>query len=618
MPKLIIVESPAKGKTIEGYLGSGYRVTASKGHIRDLPENRMGFSPPDFKPDYEFTDRGAEVVSRIKRLATECDEIILASDLDREGESIAWHLQQTLGLKAPKRLVFNEITKKALQAALADPRKIDILKVAAQEARRVTDRMIGYRVSPLIAEYLSDRSLSAGRVQSIAVRLVVDRENEIDGTTIVQHYGAELTFGTWKAKWDPSTLLSDTKYWTDKDYAEKVAETRQLTVIKFDKSESKSSPPPPFTTSTLQEAGANSLKFSTKHTMELAQKLYEQGAISYMRTDSTSLSEDALTDIANWCKVNGLQTVSEPRTWEAKGDAQEAHEAIRPSHIDTIEAGETEEQRQLYKLIWLRTVSCQLEDARFAVRKAVLEAESPVDGVKLRFEARGKTLIYKGWKDLTPTDTAQDQEDAAAAEAQDSDNPVPELSAHDTVTAVSGSLIQSKTKPPGRYTDASLVKEMEKRGIGRPSTFGAIVEEIIETRGYVEKFGAKQQLKPTLRGKRLIKALTGRFSFVEYNFTRVLEEQLSGIESKTTTYPKLLGLIHDRLSNEIDRFKAEQPIAHPCPSCGRGLFINPGKTKKDPMWWACAGYAPEGKGCDYTAQDDNGTPGKPNKTKASA
>lgn len=608
MATLLIVESPAKGKTIEGYLGTGYRVSASVGHIRDLPEVGMGVSPPDFKPNYVFTERGKEVTARLKRLAAECDEVILASDLDREGESIAWHLQQVLGLKSPKRLVFNEITKKALIAALAAPQSIDTKKVAAQEARRITDRLIGYKVSPLIAEYLGDRKLSAGRVQSIAVRLVDDRENEISAFNVVTHYNAEIKFGEWTATWANKALLDGQEYWTDKDFAQKVAELTNFKVISCAESETKSSPPAPFTTSTLQAAGSNALGFAPKRTMELAQKLYEQGVISYMRTDSTNLSADALEEIAQWCKGNGLPVLSKPRTWDAKGGAQEAHEAVRPSHFDVTEAGEDDDQRKLYRLIWLRAVGCQLEDARFAVRTAKLEATDPVDGKTISFEARGKTLVHKGWKSLTPVDTAEDPDDAAAADAQDSDNPVPELSPGDAVQATSGKVVQTKTKPPARYTEASLVKEMEKRGIGRPSTFGAIIEEI-KDRSYVEVFSKKKQLKSTPRGSRLIKALIGRFSFIEYNFTKILEEQLSGVESGKTQYVKLLTLINDRLNGEIEKFKSSQPLQFPCPKCGRGLVMNLGKKKKDSSWWSCAGYTPDDAGCDYSALDDDGKPG---------
>lgn len=618
MPKLIVVESPSKGKTIENYLGSDYRVTASLGHIRDLPENRMGVSAPDFKPEYVYTDRGAEVVSRIKRLASECDEVILASDLDREGESIAWHLQQVLGLKQPKRLMYNEITPKALKAALANPQSIDVKRVAAQEARRVADRIIGYKVSPLVAEYLSDRNISAGRVQSIAVRLVTDREGEINAFNVVEHFTALINFEGWTATWKTAELVGKDGYWTDKEFAAQVAAITDFKVIDFKESETKSSPSAPFTTSDLQSAGVNSLGFTTKYTMEVAQKLYEQGAITYMRTDSTHLSDDALADIAQWCKANGLPTLDKPRTWTSKADAQEAHEAIRPAHINTTDAGENEDQRKLYKLIWLRTVACQMEEARFAVRTATLQAASPADGAMLTFEARGKTLVHKGWKSLTPVDSAQDPDDAAELEAQDADNPVPLLNVDDSIKAVGGKLITSKTKPPGRYTEASLTKEMEKRGVGRPSTFGSIVDEVINGKQYVEKFGKKSQLRPTFRGTRLIKALVDRFSFVEFNFTKIMEDQLSGIESGKTSYTKLVGLINDRLDNEMAAFKAAQPIQHPCPSCGRGLFLNPAKKKDSSPWWGCAGYEKGEGGCKYTAQDDDGKPGKPNKVSQEA
>lgn len=611
MADLIIVESPGKVKTISGYLGAGYKVAASVGHVRDLPENEMGVYPPDFRPQYVYTERGKEVVARLKRLVNECDTVYLAMDQDREGEAIAWHLQQSLDLTNPKRISFVEITPSALKASLAAPGTINLKKVAAQEARRVLDRQVGYMVSSVIGEALGDRSFSAGRVQSVAVRLVVDRDNEIAQHVSVTHFGAELSFGSWKATWQAKPLFqAGQEHWTDKGFAERVAGIKSVRVVSCDETESKSAPPPPFITSTLQKAASNALGMSPKKAMDVAQKLYEQGAITYMRTDSTALSNDALAAIMAYGKANNLPVLDKPRTWKAKADAQGAHEAIRPSDFNETAAGEDDDQRKLYQLIWKRAIGSQLEEARFAVRSAILEAVDPLDGLTITFLARGKKLSSPGWKVLTPQDSAEDPDAAAAQDADGSDNPVPELQADAVIQVTTGQLQQSKTNPPARYTEVTLLGDLESRGIGRPSTFAAIIENIIETRGYVEIFGKKKQLRATPRGQRLVKALQGRFKFIEYDFTRIAEEQLEAIEEGKTPYKGLISLIHGKLVTEIKEFKTSHPVAYPCPKCSRGLVLNLPKKKKDSAWWGCSGYLPDGSGCDYAAEDAEGSPGK--------
>lgn len=613
MTDLIIVESPGKVKTIEGYLGAGYKVAASVGHIRDLPENRMGVLPPDFRPEYVLTERGKEVASRLKRLASECNTIYLATDDDREGEAIAWHIQQALGLQSPKRITFTEITKTALKAALENPGSIDLAKVAAQEARRCLDRQVGYMVSPVVAEHLGDRSFSAGRVQSVAVRLVVDREEAITTHVPIAFYGASLSFGDWKAKWLTKPLLqSGEEYWTDKPFAEQVSQLKQVRVVSCEATESKSSPPAPFITSTLQKAAGNACGLGPKETMNAAQKLYEQGAITYMRTDSPNLSNDALKGIADYARANGLPLAEVPRKFKAKGNAQAAHECIRPSRMDVTEAGETEEQRKLYRLIWQRTICSQLQDARFDVRTAVLEGVDEIDGKVITLQARGKKLSFAGWKSLVAQDAAEDPEKAAADEASEASNPVPDLKPGDQLGVESGEVTESKTTAPPRFTEVSLVDELEKRGIGRPSTYAGIIEYIIETRSYVEKLDKKipGPLKPTHRAVRLIKATKGKFKFLEYEFTRIAEEQLEAIAEGKTTFKALVSNVHGKLASEIADYQKNNPVAHPCPQCGRGLMLNTPPKKKDSPWWGCSGFSPEGDGCDYAAEDNNGAPGK--------
>ena len=338
--KLLILESPGKVKKIQEILGLGWKVAASVGHVRDLPVKEMGVAAPDFKPQYIPTDRGKDVLSRLAGMVKNAEEVFLATDPDREGEAIAWHLQDALKLKNAKRVTYTEITEAAIRAALSAPRSIDMALVAAQEGRRVLDRFCGYMVSGPLSNVAGEK-LSAGRVQSPAVRLVVEREREIQDFRSTTHYGVELTFENvdnitdgWKAVWQVKLWLEDgQEYLLDKALAEKAAELRSLEVIDCKDSESRSAPPAPFTTSSLQQAAYNALKYTPKQTMQLAQKLYEGGHITYMRTDSPNLSQEAVDAIRTFCEGQGWPLVEKPRSWKSKEGAQEAHEAIRPTHI---------------------------------------------------------------------------------------------------------------------------------------------------------------------------------------------------------------------------------------------------------------------------------------------
>lgn len=345
--KLLILESPGKVKKVQEILGSGWKVAASVGHVRDLPVKEMGVAAPDFKPQYLPTDRGKEVLSRLAGLAKNAEEVFLATDPDREGEAIAWHLQDALKLKNAKRVTYAEITESAIRAALSVPRSIDMALVAAQEGRRVLDRLCGYLVSGPLSNAAGEK-LSAGRVQSPAIRLVVEREREIKVFASTTHYGVELTFENvdnitdgWKASWVVKPWIEDgQEYLLNKSLAEKTAALRTLDVLDCTESESRTAPPAPFTTSTLQQSASSSLKFTPKQTMQLAQRLYEQGAITYMRTDSPNLSQEAVQSIRAFCESQSWPLVETPRQWKSKEGAQEAHEAVRPTHIEVEEAGE--------------------------------------------------------------------------------------------------------------------------------------------------------------------------------------------------------------------------------------------------------------------------------------
>ena len=588
--KLLILESPGKVKKVQEILGSGWKVAASVGHVRDLPIKEMGVTGPDFKPKYVPTDRGKDVLSRLAGLVKNVEAVYLATDPDREGEAIAWHLQDALKLKDAKRVTYAEITEKAIKTALDAPRSIDMALVAAQEGRRVLDRFCGYMVSGPLSNMAGEK-LSAGRVQSPAVRLVVEREREIQDFRSTTHYGAELSFENvdnitdgWKATWLVKPWLEDgQEYLLDKALAEKAAALRSLEVVDCKESESRSAPPAPFTTSSLQQAASNALKFTPKQTMQLAQRLYEQGAITYMRTDSPNLSQDAVDAIRAFCEGQGWPLVEKPRSWKSKEGAQEAHEAIRPTHIEVEEAGETADEQALYRLIRLRSLASQLEDVVYAVR--VLQLAADLDGKQALFEAKGRTLLSQGWKVLTAGDaTADDVEDATEPE-----NPVPAMKPGTRPTALTGTVLTKKTKPAARFTEASLISELEKRGIGRPSTYAAILDTIM-SRGYVKT--EKRFLTPTPLGVMVVDSLHGNFSFVEYEFTRIMEQALDDIAAGKADYRAVISEAHARLEQELQTFaKATGKV---CGKCGKPMVRRVKKPGKDGKggydFWGCTGW----------------------------
>jgi len=599
MTTLVIVESPGKVKKISALLGDGFKVVASVGHVRDLPPKDIGVEPPDFRPHYEPTERGRDVLAKLKREAEAADRVLLATDPDREGEAIAWHLADAMNLRNPQRITFTAITKEKVQAAVAAPRPIDMPRVRSQEARRALDRIVGWRVSPA----LSDRAgqpLSAGRVQSPAVRLVVDREREIAGFKVTEHYGAELIFdnadGTkWKAVWDTKPHLPEGQsYMLDDALARRVSEVRQVAVAEFADAEKGRAPAAPFTTSTLQQAAGQRLKLRPKRTMELAQRLYEQGAITYHRTDAPNMDDAGMQDIAAYARGAGLALADKPRRWKAKEGAQEGHEAIRPTHAADVEAGETDEEKALYRLIWQRAVASQLADALYAVRSARLDGNA--EGLAVSFTATGRTLKSPGWMAVY----AADEDDNDEADA--SSNPIPALTTGEGLTAAAGRLLTKYTKPPVRFTEATLVKEMERLGIGRPSTYAAIIENITG-RSYVIE-GKKSYLMPSPIGETVRDALVGRFQFTELDYTRGLEDELDHIAEGQADYRGVVAAAWEALEGELGKLaSAEIAAAHPCPACGKALHRLKGQYG---FFWSCSGY-PE---CKTSLPDDKGKPGQ--------
>ena len=610
--KLLIVESPGKIKKLQEFLGAEWRVAASFGHIRDLPEKgAYGLEPPNFKPIYEITEKGVSAVKKLKELAAQADEVYLASDPDREGEAISWHLKEVLGLTSYKRVTFNSITREAVEAAIASPRQIDMPLVHAQEARRALDRLVGYSIP--LAKALGEAGLSCGRVQSPTVRLVVDNDREIKAFVSTTHYGVELLFEQvenisdgWQASWLPKEgwLEEGHEYILDQAIAEKVSAVRTLEVLAFEDKESRAAPPAPFITSTLQQVANKALKFKAKRTMELAQKLYEGGHITYMRTDCPNLSASAIAEIRSYADAQGLPLPDKARTWKSKDGAQEAHEAIRPTHMEiedvTLDADSISEKDRsafirdasaLYRLIRLRALASQLADAVFAVRVARLGAD--VDGKQAIFEARGRTLLEKGWKQVMDADSEESEEAGSS-------NAVPELKPGASVVALQGRVSTKKTKPKARYTEATLIRDLEKRGIGRPATYAQILTNIM-ARQYLKE-GEKGYLFPSATGEKLVDALVSSFRFMDLEFTRRMEDALDEVASGKMSYETCMNTMHSSLMGELSDFRKKYLV--PCPECGNQedfrLWYN-----KEKGWnhWHC-------KACGSSFANEQGRPGK--------
>ncbi|MCX5332488.1 type I DNA topoisomerase [Streptomyces sp. NBC_00140] len=568
--RLVIVESPAKAKTIKGYLGPGYVVEASVGHIRDLPNGaaevpeqytgevrRLGVDVEhDFEPIYVVNADKKAQVKKLKDLLKDSDELFLATDEDREGEAIAWHLQEVLKPKVPvKRMVFHEITKAAIQAAVANPRELNQKLVDAQETRRILDRLYGYEVSPVLWKKVMPR-LSAGRVQSVATRLVVERERERIAFRSAEYWDLTGTFATGRAgdASDPSTLVARLQSVDGKRVAQgrdfdslgqlKGANTlhldeanaralaaaldqTQFAVRSVESKPYRRSPYAPFRTTTLQQEASRKLGFGAKATMQVAQKLYENGFITYMRTDSTTLSETAVTAArAQVTQLYGADYLpSAPRTYAGKvKNAQEAHEAIRPSgdrFRTPAETGLTGDQFKLYELIWKRTVASQMKDA-VGNSVTVKIAGTAADGRDVEFSASGKTITFHGF-----LKAYVEGADDPNAELDDRERRLPQVSEGDRLRAEEITVDGHATKPPARYTEASLVKELEEREIGRPSTYASIIGTILD-RGYVFKKGTA--LVPSFLSFAVVNLLEKHFGrLVDYDFTAKMEDDLDRI-----------------------------------------------------------------------------------------
>ncbi|TSC62034.1 MAG: DNA topoisomerase I [Parcubacteria group bacterium Athens0416_74] len=561
--KLVIVESPSKAKTIEKYLGKGFTVRASVGHIRDLPKSNKDAVDVEggFVPRYQIVKEKQKVIDELQGEAEKADEVILATDPDREGEAIAWHLAQAIGLKKPKRIVFHEITEAAVKEALANPRKIDEELVRAQEARRVLDRLFGYDLSGLIWKKVR-YGLSAGRVQSPALRILMEREREIRAFIPEKFWVISAD-----VKANPPTGGSEVFTVTcaeeprDEKEAERIlkaAKSKQWSVKSVDETEASRSARGPFTTSTLQQVASTRLGFSPSRTMGVAQKLYEAGHITYMRTDSMNLSKEAQEKLVKTALDEFGEKYAEARAYKTKSkSAQEAHEAIRPTDPTKRSAGNNEEQKKLYALIRARALSSQMTDAKILRTKikANVEGDSIPD-----FSANGSRVIFDGWL-------------AADPDARGEDVELPKVAAGDALSLVAANTEGKETQPPARYSEAGLVKELEARGIGRPSTYASIIRTL-ETRNYVEKQG--RTLIPTATGDVVSTFIEQNFGdYISDTFTAEMEDELDQIAEGKREYEKTLRDFYTPFTKAV-KSKAkipkitgmgDAPDEFPCPIC---------------------------------------------------
>jgi DNA topoisomerase-1 len=589
MSKLLIVESPAKAKTIGKYLGDGYTVVASVGHVRDLPKSNKKAIDIEhgFKPHYEVSPGKDSVLADIARLAKKADEILLATDPDREGEAIAWHIAEAVkfGNKPVRRVVFHEITKEAIIEALTHPRDIDQNLRQAQEARRVLDRLVGYDLSGVIWKKVR-YGLSAGRVQSPALRIIMEREREIRAFIPETYWKiSALTETSGKASAVVPLPLECSIEPREKAEMERILTTgkaEKWEIVSVDETEAKRSPKAPFTTSTLQQAASTRLGFSPSRTMSVAQRLYEAGLISYMRTDSTNLSQQAIGQISTYIEKEYGKASVFPRTFTAKSkNAQEAHEAVRPTTIAKTSAGANPEQIALYGLIWSRTVASQMVDARILRTKIVANVRANSTLQKIPdFHANGTRLVSTGWLAVDPGARGEDVE-------------LPKVVAGEKLELLSLESLEKQTEPPGRYSEAGLIKELEKRGIGRPSTYASILRTI-EEREYVIK--ENKALKPTDTGDVVSSFLEEHFgSYISDTFTAEMEDKLDKIAEGLMGYEKTLSDFYGPFSKDVKIKDAldkattlgDADAKFKCPTCGASMIMKLGRAGK---FLSCSRY----------------------------
>jgi len=591
---LVIVESPTKGKTIQKFLGQDFIVRSSFGHVRDLPKSKLGIDlKNDFQPEYVIPPKAKKTISGLKKDLKKSDLVILATDEDREGEAIAWHLKEALNLKDYQRITFHEITKPAIEEALKSPREIDINLVDAQQARRILDRIVGYKLSPFLWKKVA-RGLSAGRVQSVALRLVVEREREIEKFTPQEYWGIEAQLKKDSKEFNALLIKSGEKSISkleikSKKEADKIVEDlkeAKYIVENSEKKETKRNPLPPFTTSTLQQEAWKRLRFPAKFTMRNAQQLYEKGYITYHRTDSLNLSQQSLAAAQRFIQENYGENywAGFYRKYKAKGRAQEAHEAIRPAFIDktpdSLKSGLEKSQSDLYDLIWRRFSASQMAPAVFDSTSVDIKAND------YTFRATGQTLKFDGFLKLYPMKFQE--------------NELPDLSKDEILELIKLVSLQHFTEPPARYNEASLIKALEENGIGRPSTYAPTLSTIQE-RNYIEK-NSQRKFIPTEIGTIVNDLLVKHFpEIVDIQFTAKMEKELDEVAEGKDSWVKTCRDFYTPFSKNLkEKYEevskkeiAQEATNKLCPECGAPLIIRLGRFGK---FYACSKFP----NCRYT------------------
>ncbi len=599
--KLIIVESPAKANTIKKFLGGSTKVVASMGHIRDLPKSKLGVNiENDFEPEYINIRGKGDLIKSLKNEAKKAKKIYIATDPDREGEAIAWHLAYILNQEKEKitRVTFNEITKSAVKKAIKEPRNIDLNLVDAQQARRVLDRIVGYKISPILWKKVK-RGLSAGRVQSVAVKLIVDREEEIEKFIPEEYWNiyANLQDKETKKEFQAKFYGENGKKQEihSEDEVQKILNTiekAKYIVDDIKKSEKKRNPAPPFTTSTMQQEASRKLGFTLKKTMTIAQGLYEGvkipekgtvGLITYMRTDSTRISEEARAIAKEQITKDYGDEYYENRYYKAKKDSQDAHEAIRPTYIDInpeeIKDALSKDQYKLYKLIYNRFMASQMSAAIYDTMSVTIDANG------YTFKANGQTLKFKGFMTLYVEGTDSKEEEKEGM--------LPDIKEKEELKLVKIDPKQSFTEPPPRYTEASLVKTLEEKGIGRPSTYSPTITTILDRR-YIEK--EQKQLAPTELGKIVNKILIENFTdVINVEFTAEIESEFDEIAEGKEPWKNMIREFYgpfekelEKVEKELEKVELVEEVSDvPCEKCGRMMVYKYGRYGK---FLACPGY----------------------------
>ena len=601
---LVIVESPSKAKTIGKYLGADYRVEACMGHLRDLPKSKMGVDiEHDFTPEYRPMAGKEAIISELQEASNQASCVYLATDPDREGEAISWHLKQLLSIpdEKAKRVTFNEITKGVVTRSIEQPRQIDYNLVDAQQARRILDRIVGYQLSPLLWKKVR-RGLSAGRVQSVATRLVVEREREIEAFVPKEYWTLDVLLrciekaGSFTARYYGDGRKRELHNEAEVDEIIRDVTGKEFSIVSVKRTEKRRNPTPPFITSTLQQEASRKLNMTPRRTMSIAQQLYEGvditgegtvGLITYMRTDSLRLSEEALAAAKDFIirRYGETYYAGSPRRYKAKSGAQDAHEAIRPSNVtldpETIKGDLTREQYRLYKLIWSRFVACQMADARYDAVQIDASCAGHI------FRATDQILKFAGYTAV--------YEEGRDDEPEEKGSTLPDLNGNERLLADSTKKEQHFTAPPARYTEATLVKAMEERGVGRPSTYAAIVATI-QDREYVIK--KEKRLTPTPLGIVVTDLMLAHFNdIIDVEFTANMEHQLDEVESGKVEWKRVLREFYEGFHREMTsaeealdgkRIKVpDEETDEICDICGRRMVIKSGRFGR---FLACPGF----------------------------